>query len=136
MNNLEYYVCRKELWTDTEIDQLKIEYIEKEMSIIDIGNIHQRLPHNISHKLKKLGLITHNRFVRGYEEYINSNLYKEFVEKKKIHRKKEIRLHEIDEIKNKICEIKNELYELRKYVKIMLKSIYKLYKFETNNLSY
>jgi len=134
MDNLEYYIRRKELWSDTEIDQLKIEYTEKEMSIIDVGNIHQRLPHNISHKLKKLGLITHNRFARGYQEYINSNLYKEFVEKKKIHSKKK-RLSEIDEIKNKICEIKNETHELRKYVKIMIKSIYKLYKFETNNFT-
>ena len=48
---------------------------------------------------------------------------------------KKKRLSEIDEIKNKICEIKNETHELRKYVKIMIKSIYKLYKFETNNFT-
>ena len=54
------------------------------MNISEIADIHHRTPGSISYKLKSLGIIDHNTQARGYDEYKNSNLYKEIVEKGKI----------------------------------------------------
>ena len=83
MNSLEYYNRQKDSWEDNEIQQLKSEYEIKEMTISEIADIHHRTPGSISYKLKGIGIITHNTLARGYDNYRNSNLYKEIVEKGK-----------------------------------------------------
>jgi hypothetical protein len=83
MNSLEYYNRQKESWEDNEIQQLKSEYEIKEMTISEIADIHHRTPGSISYKLKGIGIITHNTLARGYDNYRNSDLYKEIIEKGK-----------------------------------------------------
>jgi hypothetical protein len=84
MNTVEYYDRQKEFWGDNEVQEIRTEYQAKEMNISQIADIHHRTPGSISYKLKSLGIIDHNTQARGYDEYKNSNLYKEIVGKGRI----------------------------------------------------
>ena len=84
MNPLHYYNRQKEYWGDKELQEIRNEYEANEMTISQIADIHRRTPGSISYKLKSLGIIDHNTQARGYDEYKNSNLYKEIVGKGKI----------------------------------------------------
>ena len=84
MNTVEYYNRQKESWSDSEVQEIRTEYQTKEMTISEMGNIHRRTPGSISYKLKNLGLITNTNQARGYDEYKNTDLYKEIVKKGKI----------------------------------------------------
>jgi len=152
MNTLEYYNRQKEAWDDKEIEDVKTEYEEKEMTISQIGDIHYRTPGSISCKLKFLGIIAHNTLARGYLDYKNSNLYKEIVEiskiadiEKKVKKvKKEEKEEKLKIIKeeekkklkisispvNAIIKMQNEIADLKKDVKEMLRLMNALYDFE------
>ena len=84
MNSVEYYNRQNEFWGDDETQEIRTEYESKEMTISQMGDIHRRTPGSISYKLKSLGIIDHNTQARGYDEYKNSNLYKEIVGKGRI----------------------------------------------------
>jgi hypothetical protein len=84
MNTVEYYDRQKEFWGDTELQEIRTEYQDKEMTISQIADIHHRTPGSISYKLIKFGIIANNNQARGYDEYKNSNLYKEIVGKNKL----------------------------------------------------
>ena len=109
-------------WTTQEENQLKKFYIEDNMSIMEIAKIHKRFPGGLTSRLKKLGIIFDCRDVRGYEDYRNSELYKQACEKSR-ERYKKIEEDNKDIIKNKAIlensEIKNSIYELKNEVKEM-----------------
>ena len=84
MNTVEYYDRQKEFWGDNEVQEIRTEYQVKEMTISQIADIHHRTPGSISYKLIKFGIIANNKQARGYDEYKNSNLYKEIVGKNKL----------------------------------------------------
>jgi hypothetical protein len=84
MNSVEYYNRQKEFWGDSELQEIRTEYENKGLTISEIADIHRRTPGSISYKLIKFGIIANNKQARGYEEYKNSNLYKEIVEKGKL----------------------------------------------------
>jgi hypothetical protein len=79
MNNIEYYIRQKDNWDSLEIEQLKTEYQNNELTISEIADIHYRTPGSISYKLKALKIISDNKQSRGYNDYKNSNLYKSIV---------------------------------------------------------
>jgi len=79
MNPLSYYVRQHDTWPEAEFQQLKKEY-ESSLTIMQIADIHLCTPGCISHKLKKLGLLTNTKEAPGYEEYTKSALYKEIIE--------------------------------------------------------
>lgn len=83
MNKPEYYIRQKDTWDDSEVRQLRVEYLQDKMSISEIGDIHQRTPGSISYKLKGLGYIETTTSARGYSEYKASQLYKDIVAKEK-----------------------------------------------------
>ena len=74
MNKPEYYIRQKDTWDDSEVRQLRVEYLQDKMSISEIGDIHQRTPGSISYKLKGLGYIETTTSARGYSEYKASQL--------------------------------------------------------------
>jgi hypothetical protein len=84
MNTVEYYDRQKEFWGDSELQEIRTEYENKGLTISEIADIHRRTPGSISYKLIKFGIIANNKQARGYDEYKNSNLYKEIVEKGKL----------------------------------------------------
>jgi polyhydroxyalkanoate synthesis regulator phasin len=133
MNTVEYYNRQKELWSDTELQEIRTEYQDKEMTISEMGNIHRRTPGSISYKLKNLGLITNNNQARGYDEYKNSDLYKEIVKKGKINdsekKMKLISQYQTTSVTPQININFKELVDLRSDVEILktdLKEILRL----------
>lgn len=87
MNTFEYY-DRKEEWSIEETEQLRNEYLDKLLTIMQIADIHKRTPGYISSKLKKMDIISVSNQARGYYDYRNSELYKEVVEKYKERKEK------------------------------------------------
>jgi len=133
MNSVEYYNRQKESWSDSELQEIRTEYQTKEMTITEMGNIHRRTPGSISYKLKNLGLITNNNQARGYDEYKNSDLYKEIVKKGKINdsekKMKLISQYQTTSVTPQININFKELVDLRSDVEILktdLKEILRL----------
>ena len=79
MNSLIYYTRQKDVWSNSEVEELTNEYNSDELTISEIGDIHRRTPGSISYKLKCLGIIENNTEARGYLNYKSSDLYKEIV---------------------------------------------------------
>jgi len=79
-------------WEKKEDDQLIKEYNINMLNLLDICKIHKRMPGGIVSRLKRLNLIEDKYKIRGYEEYLQSDLYKEKQEirkEKRLERKKE-----------------------------------------------
>jgi hypothetical protein len=137
MNSIEYYNRQKCSWDENEVQSLKSEYETKEMTISEIADIHHRTPGSISYKLKGMGIITHSTLSRGYNEYRNSELYKNIVEKNTIaeadEQKKKEAKKKCTEIKtnvssnSEIAELKIEINSIKQDVREMLCIIQKLY---------
>lgn len=136
MNKLEYYTRQKESWEDLEVEQLKIEYQEKEMTISQIADIHKRTPGSISYKIYKLGITTRMMLSRGHQEYKNSDLYKEVIETAKLKdAEKKIKKASIKKespvVKNDIAVLKDDIAVLKNDIKEVLRLINAIYQFET-----
>jgi hypothetical protein len=143
MNSLEYYDRQKEPWVDKEFNELRIEYVDKQLTICQIADIHRRTPGAISYRLGALGLIISNALARGYSEYINSKLYKEIVENSKVQKSEKVKAKIktniepiIDSVaivttSREIIDLKNEVAGLKKDVKEILRLMNMLYEFES-----
>jgi len=90
VNTFEYYDRRKDEWTTSEIEQLRMEYMDKHLNILQIADIHKRTPGYISSKLKMMKIISSSNQARGYFDYRNSELYKEIIEKNNIERREKL----------------------------------------------
>jgi hypothetical protein len=142
MNCLSYYNRQKDEWTNEEIDQLREEYQNKKLTISQIGDIHHRTPGSVSCRLKKEMLISHNTLARGYNEYKNSNLYKEIVttgDKNRVERKKNKEEFPTNKIQTSISlhskeymELKKEVSSLHEKIDEILRLINAVYTFETS----
>ena len=114
MNPLSYYHLQDQPWTELEDQQLRAEYVEQLLDIIQIANLHYKTPGQISNRLKKLG-ITENYYTGtcGYEQYKQSTLYREIIDKNKTEK-------EIKETKKREKERKsrNSKLELIEYIQI------------------
>jgi len=122
MNPLSYYTRKNDAWTEQEILDIKLYYDINEMTISKIGDIQRRTPGSIGYKLKHMGIITNVTDARGYQEYRNSNLYKEIVDtpkpdkpaKKNVFNKQDIintmLLNEITELKIIVRELSDKIH--------------------------
>lgn len=120
-----FYDRSKEPWDEEEIEQIKLEYNIKQLSIIEIGNIHKRTPGTIAFRLKKHNILAKNTDARGYIDYRNSDLYAQIVSENQTNAKKKVVKNTNDDenkqpklskkqIQN---EILNELQEIKKCIK-------------------
>ena len=48
MQSLEYYNRQKNSWEDSELQEIRREYVDGQMTISQIGDIHRRTPGSIS----------------------------------------------------------------------------------------
>jgi hypothetical protein len=84
MNRLEYYTRQKESWDEPELQEIRTEYEDRQLTISQIGDIHRRTPGQIAYALRRIGLVTHNTNARGYFEYYEIELYSEIVSTPKV----------------------------------------------------
>lgn len=140
MNSLSYYRLRDEPWTETEDLQLRTEYIDQGLDIIQIADLHYKTPGQISYRLKKLG-ITDNYYknTRGYDKYITSTLYREIRDAPKAHIQKEEKERKrkrnkslpMEEIRIEINQLHEEINGLKKDIKEILRLMSAVYDFES-----
>lgn len=144
MNTLSYYIRQKEDWGHHELEQLKSEYVEQELTISHIGDIHKRTPGAISYRLQRIGIIEKNTTARGYDNYKNSKLYNEIVSCERKERIEKVKPKlvvpvshlneqpkEFLELKIQYLEMRNELTILKNDVKEILRLMNAVYTFET-----
>jgi hypothetical protein len=145
MNKLEYYTRQNDIWNDSEIEQLRNEYSNNNMTVSQIADIHRRTPGSIAYKLKNpLKLITHNALARGYKEYQESELYKEIVGKNICHIFEEKQLVikrpstdrqsaklQRNQVSSDIIQLKKDVTDLKNDVKEILRLMNALYDFES-----
>ena len=149
-------IVKKRVGGEKEIEDIRNQYEEKEMTISQIADIHHRTPGSISYKLQSLGIISHNKFSRGYINYKNSILYKQIVEtsknndaEKKLIKEAKLKLKAENKLKlnaetklktetfqvstpfREIIEMRKEIADLKKDVKEMLHLMNALYDFES-----
>jgi hypothetical protein len=153
MNSLSYYHLREEPWTDIEDLQLRTEYVDQELDIIQIADLHYKTPGQISHRLKKLSITEHYyKGTRGYNTYSSSALHQEIKDSPKAHIKKEkkerkgrktksqlveddIQLQQEqkdnqEEIHIEVSQLREEIKGIKKDVKEILRMITAVYDFE------
>lgn len=126
MNLLSYYHLQDQPWTELEDQQLRAEYIEQLLDIIQIANLHYKTPGQIANRLKRLG-ITKNYYTgtRGYEQYKQSTLYREIIDRNETDKQiKETKKREKETLQEDIITDKkerksrNSKLELIEYIQI------------------
>ena len=155
MNSLSYYHLREEPWTDTEDLELRTEYVDQELDIIQIADLHYKTPGQIAYRLKKLGITEHYyKGTRGYDRYSSSALYQEIKDAPKAHIQKEkkerkgrknksqlvedhIQLQQDqkenqEEIHLEVSQLRAEIKDLKKDVKEILHLMTAVYDFESH----
>ena len=124
---MDYYTNSGQKWLKEEENKLLQEYNEEKLDINEIGKIHKRRPSGISARLCKLGIINERSSARGYEEYINSSLFKINKDIRRENRKSRsskkdnsfICIKECDylELKEELTDVKIELKEIKNMIK-------------------
>jgi predicted GIY-YIG superfamily endonuclease len=134
-------------WSDEDSCNLVRLYNDENKDIIEIGKVFNRTPGSIAAKLTQLKTINNRVNARGYNDYINSELYKEVCsfyrlnkkEKKERKDNKEIITNttnsreenlEIKEMKLEIKEMKLEIIELKGIIKNLSHMLEAVYEFE------
>lgn len=146
-------------WSYSEELQLIQEYSIQQMNLMNICKIHERFPGGISSRLVKLGIIDERKSVRGYSEYLKSDLRKEIKKEnqEKYSVKKEVNSAKLEEtitkLKIKLEKLENQrspssqtsqspqtpiknAFEVLMTPKKMTKSNYVIYKGEENENAY
>jgi len=103
-----------------EDDEIRNLYCNENKSIIEIGEILNISPGLIANRLEKLCLIERKQLSRGYFEYIESDLYKKYIEDRRIKREENKKKN-----MNKV-EYKFEQNEINETTKVNLLDIKKI----------
>jgi ribonuclease HI len=143
-------------WSSNEEGQLIKEYTINMMNLTDICKIHGRNYGGISSRLRLLGIVKNSFEVRGYQEFIQSDVNKEYKEQKKEKSKPDKLNYRINKLKielEKLEQIKlskseksspaqspqtptKNAFEVLMSPKKMTKSNYVIYKGEENENAY
>lgn len=139
-------------WSNEDSEKLVELYNNENKNIQEIGDIFVRTPGSIAAKLTQLKIVSAKQYARGYNEYLNSGLYKEVCSFYKTQKKekalkssknnenanilnfenveiKEMKL-EIKELKLEITDMKLEIKELKGLIKNLSNMIEAVYEFE------
>ena len=128
MNAFTSFANENVEWTAEYDEQLIQYYTVDELTVLDISSRMERSPGKIISRLISLGVITERKSVRGYEEYKQSSLYQEAIERQKqINRKKNRKTDKLrakyDDLKDMYDEL-DEDYEHLEYEYDEIKSKY------------
>jgi uncharacterized coiled-coil DUF342 family protein len=101
-------------WTEEEDEELARLYIEKELDITQIAEELHRTPVSISSRLIKNKIVNFAIEARGFNTYMDSDYYKEYLKvKDEIPKKQESIMSEIKTLQNDITDIKTFMKELK-----------------------
>jgi len=135
-------------WSYDDDKQLEKLYSIDSMSIMEISKIYKRTPGSIAARLCKNNIIPARDLARGYNEYQNSEFYKEASDKMKERMKKKdkpvtkaknkemenifisIKKDDYIEIEQSINEIKGEMKEIKNTLTELVAMIKAVYDFE------
>lgn len=136
-------------WDDEEDLKLNDLYNNKQKDILEISELHMRAPGGIISRLIRNEIITNRISARGYEDYKNSELYKEIclrnrsnIKKKKedlslelLNRKNQNILITMNKndfmlLQNDIDDVKSEIKELKLICKNIVEMFNAVYEFE------
>jgi hypothetical protein len=116
MEGLDYsYFTEKGEWSEEEDKIVRMMYLKENASVIDIGIKLKRAIGSVMCRLKSLKIIEDRNNVRGYEEYKNSELYKQAIEyNSKNKNKKRNKKSEERKLSDKILDIDtDDEYEVK-----------------------
>ena len=116
-------------WSQEEDGQLNKLYNEDMLSIIPISKVHNRGVDEILDRLCKNNYIVYRESARGYNEYLNSDLYIENVINNKNNNKQSTNFGQI-ELQNDVKEMKSEITYLKSSIKELIDMMKALYEFE------
>jgi predicted GIY-YIG superfamily endonuclease len=90
-------------------NNIKELYCEKNKNIIEISDILDLSPGLIAFRLEKMNVVTRRQLSKGYFEYINSDLYNLYIEKRRRKREQKIDDIKTDNINDEkiIVDLKN-----------------------------
>lgn len=133
-------------WTNEDSQKLVELYNNQNKNIQELGEIFIRTPGSIAAKLTHLKIVSARQYARGYDEYINSGLYKEVCTFYKTQKKEKVKKTtkkseepiivsnsenlEVKEMKLEIKEMKLEIKELKGLIKNLSSMIEAVYEFE------
>ena len=144
MNPLSYYHLREEPWTETEDVTLRSEYVDQKLDIIQIADRHYKTPGQISYRLKKLGITAHHyKETRGYDTYLQSDLYCEIKEAPKKEKQqdlierpkrmsKALMIQSYTDLQLEVNQLRSEIKGMKNDVKEILRLMTAVYDFETH----
>ena len=105
-------------WSNDEDEQIIQLYNVEMLDIGDICKRHKRFIGGITSRLKGKNIITNATEVRGYEDFIQSDEYREMKNYKKIYNdEKKKTENNYEELKEGITELKSELSEIKTMIK-------------------
>ena len=142
MNPLSYYHLREEPWTETEDATLRSEYVGQKLDIIQIADRHYKTPGQILYRLKKLG-ITSYKETRGYDAYLQSDLYREIKEAPKKEKQqgsmerpkrmtRALMMESNIDLQLEVNQLRSEIKGIKNDVKEILRLMTAVYDFETH----
>ena len=118
-------------WTDEEDKALIQEYKEGK-NIVEISQLHDRLPNGIATRLLGLYIITDKNNARGYIGYKESEYYKKYLESEKRKSYIENNVYSQKGISNEIITIRKELKEMKQHILELTEMIKSIYEFENS----
>ena len=139
---LEYNTAGKP-WPKSEDEQLIKEYNVDKLKLLELCTIHKRMPGGITSRLKRLNIVDMRNKVRGYSEYVKSDLYKEIsktkderrVERKIDAPKQALITASFTSSKNDthdIMQLKKDVKEIKENVNKILELMNAVYEFQTS----
>ena len=138
---LEYINAGKP-WPKSEDEQLIKEYNIDKLKLLELSKIHKRLPGGITSRLVRLNIINMRNMVRGYSEYIKSDLYKEICSAKserRVEKKSNIHKQQLitttftpskNNVSDDIMQLKKDVREIKENVSKILELMNAVYEFE------
>ena len=123
-------------WSSEDDTKLLKLYNEDLLDILNLSNIFKRAPGGISARLQKLNIIPDKKLARGYEDYLNSDLYKEACLNSKNKKKQNLNINSDEDVNsdeddnindfiksfNKLTKFKNEIIKIQNTLKIYIKN--------------
>jgi hypothetical protein len=144
MEEVKQFTRAGKPWGQIESQQLVKEYNVDKLNLLEICNIHKRMPGGITSRLRRLNLVDMKSEARGFSEYQQSDLYKQiciinqekFAGKSGNNKQTPIVSASTPAATNNtsdIAQLKKDMKEIKENIDKILELMNAVYQFETTN---